>query len=106
MIINDLKFSCFSCHHDSPFNITAANRGEVQRMLPSGESIGEVTFICINCQTANIIEITLDQAKMILQRLSSNDSDVQEAIEKAKIGDYSKVLDAAKKLGFNPKDYF
>jgi len=94
--MNDLKFRCFKCQKDSPFEISPANRGEVQRLVSDGKSMGQVTFICVHCGFANTIDITLDTATKLLERISSDDPEVQDAIERAKKGDYSKAIEAAK----------
>src|SRR5260370_9528386 len=99
--MNDLKFNCFNCHKDSPFEITANNRGEVRRILSDPNDKTEVTFLCANCGYANTIELTLEMATEVLSRLSSNNPEVQDAVNRAKAGDYSKAFDIAKKrFGF------
>src|SRR3712207_5022832 len=99
--MNDLKFNCFNCHQDSRFEINVENRDEVRRIVSDGRGIGEVSFICIHCGFANVIEISLEMAAKLLSRLSSEDPQVQDAINRAKSGDYSKAIDIAKKkFGF------
>jgi hypothetical protein len=101
MRIDDLSFNCYNCHHDSAFEITVKNRDEVERLTGDGRMCGEVSFICVHCGFANVIEITLETAATLLGRLSSADPEVQRAIERAKAGDYSSALDIAKdRLGF------
>jgi len=96
-----LLFRCFKCNNQSPFEITVANRDEVMRLHSDGKEFGQVNFICVHCGYANLIEITLETATKLLERLSSRDPEVQKALDSAKSGDFSKAIDiAAKKLGF------
>ena len=95
--MKDLKFNCFHCQQDSEFKITAENRDEVRRLVSDGRRLGEVHFICTNCGFANLIEISLDTATKLLARLSSEDPETQDAINRAKKGDYSGAIDLAKK---------
>lgn len=101
MRIDDLKFNCYNCHRDSAFEITVENRDKVERLVSDGRMKGKVNFICIHCGFANAIVITLETATQLLERLSSTDPQVQDAINRAKAGDYSSALEIAKKkLGF------
>jgi Flp pilus assembly protein TadD len=69
--------------------------------MSSGKEIGTVRFICVNCGMANEIDIDLKTATTLLERLSSDDPAVRDAIDRAKGGDYGAALDIArKKLGF------
>ena len=70
--MDDLKFDCYNCNTPSPFQLTAANRGEVKRLVSENTS-GTVNFICANCEMVNEIELTLETAIKLLQRLSSDD---------------------------------
>jgi transcription elongation factor Elf1 len=98
--MDDLKFDCYNCNTPSPFQLTAANRDEVKRFV-SDKTPGTANFICTNCEMVNEIELTLETAMKILQRLSSDDPIVNKAIDRAKQGDYDLALDVArKKLGF------
>ena len=100
-MMNDLKFRCYNCSQYSTFEITSENRGEVMRLTSSGEDIEKVRFICVNCGMANEIDIELKTAMTLLERLASDDPAVQDAIDRAKGGDYGAALDIAmKKLGF------
>jgi uncharacterized Zn finger protein len=97
----NLLFKCFSCHQNSPFDITSANRDEVKRVMGDSQSLGKVNFICASCGTVNLIEIDFETASQVLARLSSEDPQIQNAINKAKEGDYSDAIKAAKdKFGF------
>lgn len=98
--MEDLKFQCFDCSEYSEFKITSQNRGEVLR-LHSGGKLSKVLFICTNCGTANEIEISLQQATILLERLESDNPAVQNAIDQAKRGDYSEALKIARnRFGF------
>lgn len=99
--MNEMLFRCFSCEKESPFEITVANRDEVRRFVDDGQGLGQVNFICLHCGYANLIEISLEAATKLLARISSDDPEVQQAVERAKAGDFTSAIDlAAKKLGF------
>jgi hypothetical protein len=99
--MNDMLFRCFSCERESPFEITVANRDEVRRLVSDDRDLGQVNFICVHCGYANLIEISIETATRLLARISSNDPEVQQAIDRAKEGDFSSAVDlAARKIGF------
>ena len=98
--MDDLKFKCYRCHQDSPFTITVENRDEVARFASEGTSLGKVNFICTRCGYANLIEISIEAASEILSRLSSEDPEIRDAVDRARKGDYSKASDIASKFGF------
>lgn len=82
--MSSLRFNCFNCHQESPFELTSEERDTVARMLPDHREKKEMTFLCTNCGYANRIEVSLEMAETILARLSSGDLRVEDAIDMAR----------------------
>jgi hypothetical protein len=93
----DLNFRCFKCHETSAMNLTAEGRTTVRRMTADPNESREITFYCDRCGAANVITMTQEMITAFISRLSSDDPQIQRAIDDAKRGDYGSAINEARK---------
>jgi hypothetical protein len=99
--MTELKFRCFKCNEISAMNLTAEGRTTVRRLRADPNESREVTFYCDHCGAANVIALTQEMIEAFIGRLSSDDPQIQKAINDAKRGDYRSAIDEARKrFGF------
>jgi hypothetical protein len=91
----DLNFRCFKCSQVSAMKLTAEGRDDVQRMNADPNASREVTFYCERCGAANAIALTAEMLAAFLTRLSSDDPQIQRAIDDAKRGNYQSAINEA-----------
>jgi hypothetical protein len=91
----DLNFRCFKCSQVSAMNLTAEGRDDVRRMTGDPSIPREVTFYCERCGAANAIGLTAEMLAAFVARLSSDDPQIQKAIDDAKRGDYQSAINEA-----------
>jgi hypothetical protein len=97
----DLNFRCFKCNEISVMNLTAEGRTTVRRLAADPNASRDVTFYCDRCGAANVIAMTPEMVTAFIARLSSDDPQIQKAIDDAKRGDYRSAIDQARKrFGF------
>lgn len=97
----DLKFQCFKCNSVSAMNLTAESRDTVYRLHGDPTLPRDVTFYCDKCGAANVIALTMEMVAALLDRLSSDDPQIQRAINAAKGGDFGPAIDEARRrFGF------
>ena len=96
-----LSFQCFKCNQASGLHLTAESRDKVYRIHADPSASREVTFYCDRCGAANAITLTAEMISTLLERLSSDDPQIQKAIDDAKRGDYRAAIDQARRrFGF------
>lgn len=96
-----LSFQCFSCNRVSGLHLTAEGRDKVYRIHSDPRASREVTFYCDQCGAANEITLTTEIISELLERLSSDDPQIQKAIDDAKRGDYRDAIEQARRrFGF------
>jgi hypothetical protein len=82
-------------------NLTAEGRTTVRRIAADPNESREVSFYCDHCGAANVITLTREMIEAFIGRLSSDDPQIQQAINDAKRGDYRSAIDEARKrFGF------
>lgn len=96
----DLSFRCFTCNSVSALTLSAEDRNRADRMLPDPSEAREMTFYCERCGAANAMSLSPEQIAALLHRLTSNDGQIQRAIDDAKRGDFGAAFDVAKRFGF------
>jgi len=90
-----LRFRCAECGQMSSLGKPAGSRDDVQRMRNDPQESKEITFYCEMCGAANAVTITPDMIPAILSRLSSDDTQIQKAIDDAKRGNYDRAIGEA-----------
>ncbi len=95
--MNGLSFQCFRCNQTSGLHLTAESRDKVSRMFPDPNESREVTFYCDRCGAANAVTLTEEMISKLLERLSSDDPQIQKAIDDAKRGDYGSAIERARR---------
>ena len=92
-----LRFRCVECRSMSGFGQPAEGRGEVLRLQADPNETHEVCFYCDQCGAANTVSITPDMLPSIIARLSSDDPQIQKAIDDAKRGNYGSAIEQARR---------
>jgi len=90
-----LNFRCASCGQMSSLDKAAEGRGDVRRMSADPNRSYDVTFYCDLCGAANSVTIRPEMIPALISRLSSNDPEIQKAIDDAKRGDYGRAINEA-----------
>lgn len=99
--MSGLSFQCFKCNQVSGLHLTAESRDKVHRINADPSVSKEVTFYCDRCGAANAITLTAEMISRMLERLFSDDPQIQKAIDDAKRGDFSSAIDQARRrFGF------
>jgi hypothetical protein len=90
-----LRFRCAECGQMSSLGKPAGSRDDVHRLRKDAQDSQEITFYCDTCGAANAVTITPDMIPAILSRLSSDDAQIQKAIDDAKEGNYDRAIGEA-----------
>jgi hypothetical protein len=81
--------------------LTAEGRDTVYRFRDDPSTPRDVTFYCEKCGAANAIALTVEMLSELLRTLTSDDPDIQKAIDDARRGDYGSAIDEARRrFGF------
>ena len=96
-----LNFRCFRCNQTSGLHLTAESRDRVYRIKADPNFSKDVTFYCDQCGAANTIALTAEMIAALLDGVTSDDPEIQKAIDEAKRGNFSAAIDQARRrFGF------
>jgi hypothetical protein len=96
-----LNFRCFSCNQVSGLRLTAEGRDRVYRLRADPNLSKDITFYCDRCGVANTITLTVEMIATLIDGVTSDDPEIQKAIDEAKRGNLGAAIDQARRrFGF------